>query len=166
MAQPGASIQWSAMDILNWLVGHRLELGITLVVLLGLLMLQRMWRGIRRRRKPAPLHPRLQAYAGRTDADIAADQVDASRIVATSSTPSIVGYQLVRQIEAVYVEGHRTPNDAIMALKAAGARRGANAIINLSQSRASGGRCTAQGDAVVVRPDGEQTPAVAPAKRG
>ncbi|MCB9852898.1 MAG: hypothetical protein H6819_07365 [Phycisphaerales bacterium] len=141
------------MDIANWLVSHRLELGIAVVVLLGLLMLQRMWRGIRRRRKPAPLHPKLQPYAGRTDADIASEQVDASRIVATSSTPSIVGYQLIRQIEAVYVEGHRAPNDAVTALKAVAARKGANAIVNLSQSRTAGGRCTAQGDAVVVRPD-------------
>lgn len=153
------------MDIANWLVSHRFELGVAVVVLLGLLMLQRMWRGIRRRRKPAPLHPKLQPYAGRTDADIASEQVDASRIIATSSTHGVVGYQLIRQIEAVYVEGHRAPNDAVTALKAVAARKGANAIVNLSQSRTAGGRCTAQGDAVVVRPDGAQTP-TGPAKQG
>ncbi len=146
------------MDIGNWLRSHQLELGIAVVVLLALAMLQRLWRGMRRRRKPAPLHPKLQPYAGRTDADIASEQFDASQIMATSSTPSVVGYQLIKQIEAVFVEGHRTPNEAVTGLKALAARKGANAIVNLSQSRTAGGRCTAQGDAVVVKPGGDTKP--------
>lgn len=151
--------------ITDWLKDHRIELLIVVAVLVALMMLQRMWRGIRRRRKPAPLHPRLQPYAGRSEADIAAEQIDAAKIIATSSTPTVVGYDLIKQIEAVYVEGHRTPNDAITALKAAGARKGANAIINLSQTRAAGGRCTAQGDAVVIRP-GAASESGAAAKKG
>lgn len=141
------------MDIANWLVSHKFELCLAVVVLGILAILQRTWRGLRRRRKPAPLHPKLQPYAGRTDADIAGEQVDAARIIATSSSSNVVGYELIRQIEAVYVEGHRSPNDAVTALKALAARKGANAIINLSQTRTAGGRCTAQGDAVVVQPN-------------
>lgn len=147
-----------------WLASHKFELFVAVVVLLMLAILQRMWRGMRRRRKPAELHPRLQPYAGRSDADIAAEQFDAAKIIATSSTPTVVGYELIRQIEAVYVEGHRTPNDAVTALKAAGARKGANAIINLSQSRTAGGRCTAQGDAVVVQPNVAKNATNAPGK--
>jgi uncharacterized protein YbjQ (UPF0145 family) len=59
---------------------------------------------------------------------------------------------LVRQIEAVFVEGFKSPGEAVTALKAAAAKLGANAIVNLAQQRTAAGRCTAQGDAVCVRP--------------
>ncbi len=139
-------------DLVDWLVDHRTYVGYAVGVLVALVLLRRAARGLRRRRKPAALHPRLQAYAGRTEADLQADQLEAAKIVATSSTAAVAGYQIVQQIEAVYVEGYRTPADAGMAIKAAAARKGANAIINLSQQRTAGGRCTAQGDAVVIKP--------------
>jgi uncharacterized protein YbjQ (UPF0145 family) len=41
----------------------------------------------------------------------------------------------------------------VTALKAQASRRGANALINLSQERTAAGRCSAQGDAVVVKPE-------------
>lgn len=137
--------------ILDWIGANTFLLGGIVVVLLVLLMLQCMWRGLRRRRKPAPLHPKLQPYAGRTDADVASERALAAGVIATSSTPTVVGYEMIRQIEAVFVEGHRSPNDAVTALKALAVSKGANAIINLSQSRTAAGRCTAQGDAVVVK---------------
>lgn len=144
--------------VLNWLQNNTMLIVAVLGVLFVLLALQRMLRGIRRRRKPAQLHPRLQAYAGKTEADLAAEKADAAGIVATSSTGQIAGYQLVRQIEAVFVEGYRTPEEAVTALKARAARRGGNAIIHLHQSRTSGGKCTAQGDAVVIAPAVAQKP--------
>jgi len=64
----------------------------------------------------------------------------------------VAGFEVVRQIEATFVEGYRTPGEATLALKAAAARHGANAIIHLAQQRTAAGRCTAQGDAVLVRP--------------
>lgn len=141
------------MDVGTWLQGNRpLLLGIT-IVLLVLLLLQRLIGKIRRRGKAAPLHPKLQAYAGRTEADLQAEQQDAAKIIATSSTGTVAGYKIIQQIEAVFVEGYRTPQEAITSLKASAARSGANAIINLAQQRTAAGRCTAQGDAVRIRPD-------------
>ncbi len=145
-------------DLVDWLVDHQMHLGYAVGVLVVLALLQRAARRRRRRRKPAALHPRLEAYAGRTDADLQADRLEAVKIVATSSTAAVAGYQIVQQIEAVYVEGYRTPTDAGMAIKAAAARKGANAIINISQQRTAGGRCTAQGDAVVIEPASAKTP--------
>lgn len=76
----------------------------------------------------------------------------ATQIIATSSTGAIAGFEIIRQIEAVFTDGHSTPNHAVEALKAEAARRGANALINLTGQRPPGGRCIARGDAVIVRP--------------
>lgn len=119
-------------------------------ILLGLLVIQRVLAGIRRRRPPK-LHPNLQKYGGRSDEEQNADLDASLKILATSSTPSVAGYKIVRQIEAVFVDGCRAPAEAVTALKAAAARRGANAVINLSQQRTAAGKCSAQGDAVVVQ---------------
>jgi len=146
------------MDPIPWLQNHRMLLLYAVAVLLGLVFLQRLFRKLRRRRPPAPLHPRLQAYAGRSEADIESERRDAEKIIATSSTGSVAGYEIVQQIEAVFVEGYRTPQEATMALKAAAARKGANALINLSQQRTAAGRSTAQGDAVLIRPRVAKTP--------
>jgi len=75
----------------------------------------------------------------------------AARIVATSSTAAVPGFVIVRQVEAVFTEGQATPAEAVVVLKALAAQRGANAIINLSSQRLPSGKCTAQGDAVIVR---------------
>jgi uncharacterized protein YbjQ (UPF0145 family) len=142
-------------DIGQWLQDNRLLLGAAVVVLLGLLILTRMLGGVRRilrRRRPAKLHPKLQQYSGRTETDLKAERLDAAKIVATSSTVAVAGYEIIRQIEAVFVEGLRTQEEAIIALKAVAARRGANAIVNITQQRTAAGRCTAQGDAVLIRP--------------
>jgi hypothetical protein len=76
----------------------------------------------------------------------------ASRIIATSSTSSIAGFTIIRQIEAVFTDGHPTPNRAVEFLKAVAAEKGANAVINLETARPPSGKCLAHGDAVVVRP--------------
>jgi len=146
------------MDFLLWLRDHRTFLLYTVAVLLGLVFLERLARAVRRARKPAALHPKLQPYAGRPAADIEADREASAKIIATSSTGSVAGYEIVQQIEAVFVEGYRTPQEATEALKAAAARKGANAIINLSQQRSTAGRSTSQGDAVVVRPTTPKAP--------
>ena len=138
------------MDLLTWLENNRSLLVVVVAVLAVLVGVQRLSAAIRRR-GPATLHPNLQKYAGRSDEEIEADRNAALKIIATSSTARITGFQLLQQIEAVFVEGYRTPEEAVTALKASAGRKGANAIINLSQNRTAGGRCTAQGDAVLVK---------------
>lgn len=101
------------------------------------------------RRKPR-IHPRLQKYAG-PDAEYAQKRrAEAAKILATSSTQNIAGYEIKEQVEAVYVDGFRRPEEAIEGLKAVAAMKGANAIINLKHERTASGKCSADGDAVVV----------------
>ncbi|MFH1417944.1 MAG: hypothetical protein ABII12_06635 [Planctomycetota bacterium] len=142
-------------DILLWLQDNRTLLICVVVVIAVLEIFLRLYRGtlrlVRRRRAPQ-LNPKLQKYAGRSDAEIEADRLAAEKIISTSSTATVAGYEIVRQIEAVFVEGLRSPGEATSALKASAGKLGANAVINLSQERTAAGRCTAQGDAVVVRP--------------
>jgi len=75
----------------------------------------------------------------------------AGKITATSSTGTIAGYEIVRQIEAVFTDGHRSPSQAVEALKALAAAQGANAVINLATERPPSGKCLARGDAVVIK---------------
>ncbi len=75
----------------------------------------------------------------------------AGRILATSSTASIAGFDVIRQIEAVFTDGHPSPARAVEMLKAMAAERGANAVINLATERLGSGKCVARGDAVLVR---------------
>ena len=88
----------------------------------------------------------------------------AKHIIATSSTAAITGFEVVRQIEAVFTEGHMNPQDAVNALKAAAAEIGANALINLSGQRQGTGKCAAHGDAVMVKPMEMPEAAAAPHK--
>jgi len=133
-------IPWLTQDRLIWI----------LAALVAMAVIQRILRIIRRSR-PAKLHPNLQKYGGRNEDEQQADLDASLKILATSSTPTVAGYRIVRQIEAVFVDGCRAPTEAVTALKAAAARRGANAVINLSQQRTAAGKCSAQGDAVVVQ---------------
>ena len=55
-------------------------------------------------------------------------------------------------MEAVFVEGYRSPEEALIALKAAAADRGAIGMLNVRTERTTAGRCTASGDAIVVVP--------------
>ena len=96
------------------------------------------------------IHPRLQKYAG-PDAEYAQKRrAEAAKILATSSTQNIAGYDIKEQVEAVYVDGFRRPEEAVEGLKAVAAMKGANAIINLKHERTAAGKCSADGDAVVV----------------
>lgn len=129
-------------------------------ILFGLLLLfwaVRKVRRIVRRRRPARVAEHLQAYASGSpfaseSADvIARRKAAAAAIVATSSTSDITGYEIIEQIEAVYVDGFRRADDALEALKAAAAMKGANAIVRVRHERNAAGRCSASGDGVIVR---------------
>jgi hypothetical protein len=90
----------------------------------------------------------------------------AERIIATSSTAAIAGFVIVRQIEAVFAEGQKSPAEAVELLKTVAARKGANALINLGSQRLPTGKCVASGDAVIVRPAEPPTPAAPPGPPG
>ncbi len=90
----------------------------------------------------------------------------AARIIATSSTARIAGLELVRQIEAVFTDGHASPAKAVEALKAIAAEKGANALINLASERTPSGKCQARADAVIVRGPERQMDARSAGSRG
>lgn len=141
------------MDPLPWLEDYRWTIaGVAVAFLFIVIVLKRVSAALRRRRPSAPLHPHLAKYAGLSEADIARQREDAAKIIATSSSDRIAGYEIVRQIETVFVEGYRTSEEALLALKAAAGKLGANAVMNLSQQRTAAGRCSAQGDSVLVKP--------------
>ncbi|MDM8008594.1 MAG: hypothetical protein QUV05_20845 [Phycisphaerae bacterium] len=154
MAQtPGGEDYTSLLSRL--LTEYRPYLYYALGALLGLLILGGIWRRIRRairRNRPAQIHPSLQKYN--------VDHVELDRqrretavgVVATSTGNRLAGFRIVRQVEAVFVEGFRTPDEALTALKALAVERGANALLNVQTERTTAGRCSASGDAIVAAP--------------
>ncbi len=124
-----------------------------ILVIAGSAVLAVLWIVLKikwRRRKPR-IHPRLQKYAG-PDAEFAQKRrAEAAKIIATSSTQNIAGYDILQQVEAVFTDGFRRPEESIEGLKAVAAMKGANAIINLKHDRTAAGKCSASGDAVVVK---------------
>jgi uncharacterized protein YbjQ (UPF0145 family) len=108
-------------------------------------------RGLR----PARLNPKLARYAGDDDPTVQARRQMASRVRSTSSTDQIPGYKIIQAVDTMYVDGFRTPADALEGLKAAAAEKGANAVINVHLERSSVGRCAARGDAVLAESTGQ-----------
>ncbi len=140
--------RWINLDGLEWKVP-------ALVALLLMLWMVRALIRMVRRRRPARLNPNLQLYGGglsQADAGLAAKRREAAeRIVASASTGVVAGYEIVEQVEAVFVDGFRRLEDAMEGLKAVAAMKGGNALINVRQQRDPGGKCSASGDAVIVR---------------
>lgn len=120
---------------------------------IGLIVVRRIWSAIWREirlRRPVKIHPSLARYnVDRVEVQKQQREL-AAGIIATSTSSRLAGYRLVRQVEAVFVEGFGSPEDALIALKAAAFERGANAILNVKTEHTAAGRCTASGDAVVV----------------
>lgn len=147
----------SGEEAARWfdLTGWKVRSLIVLVVLVVLIWLTRKVRRFFRRRRPPTLHPKLQKYGqsfAEPDPALAAKRrKEAAEILATSSTGTIAGYEIVEQVEAVIVDGFRLPEDALEGLKAAAAMKGANAVINVHRDRVDGGTCSAAGDAIIVR---------------
>ncbi|MEP0844683.1 MAG: hypothetical protein HRF43_18440, partial [Phycisphaerae bacterium] len=101
-----------------------------LVVLLVLRAVLRALGRLLRARRPVNIHPRLAKYnVDHAELDRRRREL-AGLIVATSTGNRLAGFRIVRQVEAVFVEGYRTPEEALVALKAAAVERGANAILN------------------------------------
>lgn len=122
-------------------------------VLVHLVIFRSLWRRLSRylrRRRPPQIHPRLQKY-NVDHAELDRERREQSaRILATSTGALLAGYRIVRQVDAIFVEGCRTPEDAIIALKALAAERGGNALVNVKTERTSAGKCIASGDAVLA----------------
>lgn len=150
-------------SVLEWIGEHKVPLLLGLVAFLVFLWFARRVRRWWKRRGGPKLHPKLQKYGA--DYDPPAEELlkkrraEAARIVATSSTGSIAGYEIVEQVEAVFVEGFRRPEDALEGLKAVAGMKGANAVVNVRQEGSGMGKRGASGDAVVVRRVGGATPA-------
>jgi uncharacterized protein YbjQ (UPF0145 family) len=125
---------------------------IAAAVVIVLSVLGRLWRGARERASEARRRSALRQQRGFLEKQQAEVERLAGRIIATSSTASIAGFEIVRQIETVFTDGHPTPSKAVEHLKATAAEKGANAVINLSSARPPSGKCVAHGDAVLVRP--------------
>jgi len=131
------------------------------IALLLLLLIRTVWRVLthRMRRRGEPtIHPKLQKYNvdhARLDRE---RRKLATRIAATSTGTRLAGFRIVRQVDAVFVEGHRTPEEALIALKAAAAERGANALVNVHTERSTAGKCAASGDAVIAAPPAARPP--------
>ena len=124
-------------------------------VLIALLILRMIWRritGAFRRRRPATIHPKLQKYNVDYDALNRQREEQAAVIIATSTSSRLAGYRVARQVEAVFADGCRSPEEALLALKATAGERGANAILNVKTERTTAGKCSASGDAVIVAP--------------
>jgi hypothetical protein len=137
------------------LTEYKLYLLYAVGILVGLLILRgiwrRIWRAIRRSQPPT-IHPSLQKY------NIDHVELDRKRremavgVVATSTGNRLAGFRIVRQVEAVFVDGLRTPEEALTALKAMAVERGANALLNVRTERTAAGRCSASADAIVAAP--------------
>lgn len=141
-------------DLSNWFDLTPRKIYTVVALLAGWLLLRKV-RNFFRRRRPPTIHPKLQKYGqnyGEPDEKMTAQRrAEAEKIVATSTTATIVGYEIIEQVEAVYVDGFRKPEDAIEGLKATAAMKGANAVTNVQQQRSSAGICAANGDAVIVQ---------------
>ncbi len=126
-------------------------LGILVALLILRSILRRTWRAIRRSR-PATIHPSLQKY------NVDHAELDRKRremavgVVASSTGNRLAGFRIVRQVEAVFVDGFRTPEEALIALKAMAVEQGANALLNVRTERTAAGRCSASADAIIAAP--------------
>lgn len=138
------------LDLSDW----KWKALVALLVLVLVVWIYRKLRRLVRKRRPPQLHPLLRKYGegyGEPDEALTAKRrAEAAKIVVTSSLPTIVGYEIVEQVEAVFVDGFRRPEEALEGLKAVASMKGANAVTNVSHERGANGRCAARGDAVVI----------------
>lgn len=121
-------------------------LGFVVIVILA------AWWQRRRERRLAARY-RAEWQTARRELQMQQAQIDelAGRIVATSSTGQIAGFDVIRQVETLFTDGHKTPAEAAQHLKALAAQKGANALVNLAGERPPSGKCSARADAVIVQ---------------
>ncbi len=125
------------------------------IVVAAAVVLAAIWTVLRirrwlRRKQPPKIHPKLQKYQPSHDDFAAQRHEESQKIIATSSGESLVGYRVIRQVEAVFVDGFRRPEEAVEGLKAVAAMKGANAVLRVRHEPIGSGRYSASGDAVIV----------------
>lgn len=132
-------------------------------LVLVLVVVAYVWQRVRSRAELKRRRAEMQRTRGQLEARQQETQRRAAQIITTSSTGEISGFEIIRQVEAVFSDGHKTPGQAVEAIKAIAAQKGANAIANLASERLPTGACSARGDAVIVRPlEIDPPPAKAP----
>lgn len=137
----------------SWLPGGLTQYLIALIVILALALLVRRWLNSRRESAYFRRHANeVRERQARVAEERQAAGRLATRIIATSSTSKIAGFEIKRQVEALFTDGHASGADAVAAVKAIAARKGANALINLRSERHASGKYVANGDAVIVQP--------------
>jgi len=155
-----AQLALESADAIPWQLKALLILVAALFVLWSW---RRLVKAIKRRRRPR-FNPKLEKYAhghGDHREMVAAQRrAEAAKILATSSTPQITGYDLIEQLDAVLVDGFRRPEEALEGLKAAAAMKGANAVTSVRHAHGPSGKCGATGDAVIVRKRTATTPPI------
>jgi hypothetical protein len=117
----------------------------------ALVLVLRILGGLRERRDSARRRAALQR--DHESARLQQEEVRrlAGQILTTSSTTRVIGFNVIRQVEAVFTDGCPSSVAALELAKALAVRKGANAIINLQTQQAPGGKWVACGDAVIVR---------------
>jgi len=118
---------------------------------IALVLLLRILGGLRERRDSVRRRAALQR--DHETARLQQEEVRrlAGQILTTSSTTRVIGFNVVRQVEAVFTDGCPSSVAAMELAKALAVRKGANAIINLQTQQTPGGKWVACGDAVIVR---------------
>lgn len=139
----------------------RLTVGACAALIVFALLL-RFWRARADARLVARRRAQARARQGFLNLQQEEIQRLAQRIIATSTQSHIAGFELLRQVEALFTDGHTTAAQAVNILKAIAAEKGANALINLDSARQANSRFSARGDAVLVRPVDAPAPPDAP----
>ena len=129
----------------------------TALAVIWILLRVRKWL---RRRRPPTIHQKLQKYQPSGDDFAAKRRAESEKIIATSSGSELVGYRVVRQVEAVFVDGFRRPEEAVEGLKAVAAMKGANALLHVRHEPIGSGRYSASGDAVIIESLEPEIPAI------
>ncbi len=139
-------------------------LGAGAIILLGLLLsIIGRWR---QRRRTSEIQASVRKSVAERERRAAERTQLADRILATSSTGQLLGFEIVRQIETVFSDGEPASSESVAAIKSAAAHKGANALINVQVRQSPGGKWIASGDAIVVRPTTPPPPPAPPSSSG
>ncbi|MCB0059205.1 MAG: hypothetical protein KDE45_19335 [Caldilineaceae bacterium] len=150
---PAEPLEQARQLVESWLPGGLTQYLIALIVILAAALLLRRWLSGRRESAYFRQHAReVKQRQAQVEQERQSAGRLASRIIATSSTSEIAGFEIKRQVEALFTDGHASAADAVAVVKALAVKKGANALINLRSERHASGKYVANADAVIVQP--------------